>query len=103
MVNDDIAMMAFSNGDFTGTPESQLVFIGILVGGLLKLLYTLNSALPWYALVLVIIQILSGAVLLTVIFGFLKGQINRPFLCVIGLVTLITPALVLDLSFSTTA
>ena len=103
MVNDDIAMMAFSNGDFTGTPESQLVFIGILVGGLLKLLYTLNSALPWYALVFVFIQIFSGAVLLTVLFKFLKGQINRPFLCVVGLVSLITPALVLDLSFSTTA
>lgn len=103
MVNDDIAMMSFSNGDFTGTPESQLVFIGILVGGLLKLLYTLNSALPWYALVFVFIQIFSGAVLLTVLFKFLKGQINRPFLCVVGLVALITPVLVLDLSFSTTA
>ena len=103
MVNDDIAMMSFANGDFTGTPESQLVFIGILIGGLLKLLYTLNSALPWYALVLVFIQIFSGATLLTILHKFLKGWRNRPFVCVASLVALITPTLVLDLSFSTTA
>lgn len=103
MVNDDIAMMSFANGDFTGTPESQLVFIGILIGGLLKLLYTLNSALPWYALVLVSIQIFSGAVLLTILRKFQRGSINRPFVCVASLVALVTPTLVLDLSFSTTA
>jgi hypothetical protein len=103
MVNDDIAMMSFANGDFTGTPESQLVFIGILIGGLLKLLYTLNSALPWYALVLVFIQIFSGSVLLTVLFKFMKGSISRTFICVVSLVALITPTLVLDVSFSTTA
>ena len=103
MVNDDIAMMSFASGDFTGTPESQLVFIGILIGGLLKLLYTLNSALPWYALVLVFIQIFSGATLLTILHKFLKGWRNRPFVCVASLVALITPTLVLDLSFSTTA
>jgi hypothetical protein len=103
MVNDDIAMMSFANGDFTGTPESQLVFIGILIGGLLKLLYTLNSALPWYALILVFIQIFSGSVLLTVLFKFMKGSISRTFICVVSLVALITPTLVLDVSFSTTA
>jgi hypothetical protein len=103
MVNDDIAMLSFANGDFTGTPESQLVFIGILIGGLLKLLYTLNSALPWYALVLVFIQIFSGSVLLTVLFKFMKGSISRTFICVVSLVALITPTLVLDVSFSTTA
>ena len=103
MVNDDIAMMSFANGDFTGTPESQLVFIGILIGGLLKLLYTLSSALPWYALVLVFTQIFSGAILLTILYKFLRGLNNRPLICVVSLVALITPTLVLDLSFSTTA
>jgi hypothetical protein len=103
MVNDDIAMMSFSNGDFTGTPESQLIFIGFFVGGLLKLLYTFSSTLPWYALLFVLLQIFSGSVLLTVLYKFLKGRKNRAFICVIGLVALITPVLVLDLSFSTTA
>jgi hypothetical protein len=103
MVNDDIAMMSFSNGDFTGTPESQLVFIGFFVGGLLKLLYSFSSTLPWYALLFVLLQILSGSVLLTVWYKILKGRINRSFLSVAGLVALVTPVLVLDLSFSTTA
>jgi hypothetical protein len=103
MVNDDIAMMSFSNGDFTGTPESQLVFIGFFVGSLLKLLYTLSPGLPWYAMFFVILQIISGSVLLTVLYKFLRGSVNRPFICIVGLIALISPVLVLDLSFSTTA
>lgn len=43
MVNDDVAMMSFANGDFTGKPEFQLVFIGALMGVVLKTLYTLQE------------------------------------------------------------
>ena len=103
MVNDDIVMMAFANGDFTGNPEFQLVFIGVFIGVLLKFLYSLTPSLPWYALGFVFIQIFAGSVLLTAAFNFLKGQMNRTFIAFIGLITVLTPALVLDLSFSTTA
>lgn len=103
MANDDILMMAFSNGDFTGSPEAQLVFIGPLIGGLLKLLYTVNSTLPWYALLFVFIQIFSGSLLLTVVFNFKRAQSNRTFVAFAGLIMVLTPSLVLELSFSTTA
>ena len=103
MVNDDIAMMAFANGDFTGQPEFQLVFIGALIGSILKFLYTSSSALPWYSILFVLIQILSGSMLLTVVFNFLRKQLNRSFIAYIGLIAVFTPALVLNLSFSTTA
>jgi hypothetical protein len=103
MVNDDIAMMAFSNGDFTGQPESQLVFIGSLIGELLQLLYGIYSTFPWYPFLFVVIQTLATATLATAFYKFANQRITTEFVATVSIIILLTPVLVLDISFSTTA
>ena len=103
MVNDDIAMMAFSNGDFTGQSESQLVFIGAAIGVFLKFLYDFNSSMPWYPLVLVAIQILASATIVTAFYKFSEKRITKELAAVIAIIISLMPVLVLDISFSTTA
>jgi hypothetical protein len=103
MVNDDVAMMSFANGDFTGKPEFQLVFIGALIGLILKTLYTLHGNLPWYPIVLATMQILSSTLLILVICKASKFRLTREVICSLALVILYMPVLLLDISFSTTA
>lgn len=103
MVNDDIAMMAFSNGDFTGKPESQLVFIGTMIGWILQRLHNFNSSVPWYPLLMVSIQIFASAIITTAFFKFSNRRVTRELLATIAIIILVMPVLVLDISFSTTA
>lgn len=103
MVNDDVVMMSFANGDFTGKPEWQLVFIGALTGVILKALYHVSQNMPWYALFLVFVQILSGTVFLITLFKFFSRKLSKQLIATVGLILIFTPILVLDLTFSTTA
>ena len=103
MVNDDVAMMSFANGDFTGKPEFQLVFIGALMGVVLKTLYTLQGNLPWYPIVLATMQILSSTLLILVICKATKFRLTREIVCSLALIIIYMPVLLLDISFSTTA
>lgn len=61
--NDDVMMLLFASGKYSGTPESHLVFINYLYGLFLKLLYTRNDGLEWYSILFAIINILSITVI----------------------------------------
>ena len=50
--NDDFYLNQIVSGEFTGTPQAHLLHIGYLTGLLLKGLYTVLPALPWYGLLL---------------------------------------------------
>lgn len=62
-VNDDILMSHFVDGSMA-VKQSRMVFINVIVGTLLKGLYTLIPAAPWYAL-LQYAMILSGFTAMT--------------------------------------
>ena len=62
--NDDIIMLLFASGQYTGTPEFRLVFINSIFGFLLSGLYSITRGIEWYSLLFSIFQILSLSVIL---------------------------------------
>ena len=61
--NDDVMMLLFASGKYTGTPEENLVFINFLYGEILKLLYTWNNQIEWYAVLFAGFHIISLSVI----------------------------------------
>lgn len=48
--NDDVGMMMIAAGIFDNIPDGRLIFINVLIGWPIAVLYRLFHALPWYAL-----------------------------------------------------
>lgn len=46
--NDDVGMMFIANGTYYGNPSEHLVFTKVIIGLVLKLLYTVMPGIPWY-------------------------------------------------------
>ena len=61
--NDDVMMCMIANGTYSGTPDYHLVYINVIYGWLLTLLYRLTTAIEWYTLSFAILHILSMSVL----------------------------------------
>lgn len=61
--NDDVAMAMIANGSYAGVPDGHLVFINILYGWVIAALYSWTTAIEWYTLAFVVLQILSMSVL----------------------------------------
>lgn len=57
--NDDVMMKLIANGYLTGEPESHLVFINVIIGSLLKILYTSISNIEWYSLIQTVLFVLA--------------------------------------------
>ena len=61
--NDDVMMAMISNGSYSGTPDCHLVYINVIYGWVLNLLYGLTRAIEWYTLSFAVLHILSMSVL----------------------------------------
>ena len=61
--NDDVMMCMIANGSYSGIPDFHLVYINVLYGYMLTLLYSITTALEWYTLSFAVIHILSMSVL----------------------------------------
>lgn len=61
--NDDIVMLLFASGKYTGTPEPYLVFINYIYGLFLSFLYTLTGKIEWYTILFAIIHVFSLTVI----------------------------------------
>ena len=61
--NDDMLMMLFVSGIYTGEPSEYIVFQNIIVGQFLKQLYLLNDTVNWYVVFLTTVQLASFAAL----------------------------------------
>ena len=61
--NDDIMMCMIANGTYSGAPDFHLVYINVLYGWVLSLLYGLTNAIEWYTLSFAVLQIVSMSVL----------------------------------------
>ena len=61
--NDDIVMAMIANGSYSGVPDFHLVYINVIYGYVLTLLYGLTQAIEWYTLSFAVLHILSMSVL----------------------------------------
>lgn len=61
--NDDVMMAMIANGTYSGVPDCHLVYINVLYGWFLTLLYRLTTAIEWYTLSFAVLHILSMSVL----------------------------------------
>jgi len=50
--NDDVLIRSIASGNLGGAPDPHLVFINVVVGGPLSLLYRVAPFVPWYAVML---------------------------------------------------
>ena len=57
--NDDIFMCLIANGNYSGTPDSHLVFQNALWGWFVSSLYQLTDDVEWYSVLFTIIHVLS--------------------------------------------
>ena len=62
--NDDVMMAMIANGSYSGTPDCHLVYINVIYGWVLTLLYGLTRAIEWYTLSFAVLHVLSGTQLL---------------------------------------
>ena len=57
--NDDALMASISSGQYGGTPSEYLVFTNIIIGLLLKALYTITPDVYWYPIYLILCHFCS--------------------------------------------
>ena len=63
MTGDDYLLNYIANGSYGMAGSSHLVFIRVLYGVLLKVLYTLTTAVNWYLVMLILLLIVSFTVI----------------------------------------
>ncbi len=78
--NDDSSIVAIASGGFTGSPYAGNGYTSYLYGALLAGLYTLWAALPWHALILLLLIFLSLAAVLKSLLALCQVHSLRPAL-----------------------
>lgn len=61
--NDDVMMAMIANGSYSGSPDFHLVYINVLYGFVLTLLYGITTAVEWYTVAFAALHVLSMSVL----------------------------------------
>lgn len=100
--NDDAWMLLLASGQYTGQPESNLVFIGIPIGLFISSLYGHFPGLEWYTMTLIAIQVVSLTTLATLVAKDWKDQTVLRVLY-LGLLVVFQSFLLIKLQFTTTA
>ena len=57
--NDDIMMAMIANGSYSGMPDYHLVYINVIYGYVLTLLYGWTSGIEWYTISFMVLHVLS--------------------------------------------
>lgn len=70
--NDDTAMMAIASGTIDGRPDEHLVYTNVIIGLLLKNLYTLIPEINWYVGYLLATLTICGVTLLNLILYYFQ-------------------------------
>lgn len=65
--NDDIAMMTFASGLYSGAPSEYLIYINVLMGMLMKFLYINFPQLNWYPILFYLFHFASMVAILYVV------------------------------------
>jgi hypothetical protein len=74
--NDDFAMMFIANGYYYGNPSEHLIFTNIIIGLILKFLYTVIPTISWYPIYLYFFHLISCSLLFTTILSVKKNIIH---------------------------
>ena len=61
--NDDVMMCMIANGTYSGTPDFHLVYINVLYGWILTLLYGLTQTIEWYTFSFAALHVVSMSVI----------------------------------------
>ena len=99
--NDDVMMLLFSSGSYTGHPENVLVFINYIYGSVLQVFYSVLPNYEWYTLFFLFFHVISVSVLS---YEILRNQTNKITKVVLMLILyLFEVRLLFQLQFTTTA
>ena len=99
--NDDISMMEIASGNFHGGPNEFLIFINIIIGNLMKYLYTVMPLYNWYVILLYMIQFIAMVI---VFYIFLKHSSTAyNYLLYIAFFIIMLMPFIALLQFTTTA
>ncbi len=100
--NDDVMMAMIANGSYSGTPDFHLVYINVIYGWFLTLLYGLTTAVEWYTVSFAVLHILSMSVVSYCILTTANRAWWEKILWLIALYVL-WARIIVDLQFTTTA
>jgi hypothetical protein len=103
MVNDDAAMSALASGDYTGHPSAHLVFVSAFLGLILAGLHNIAQPVPWYAYMLIAIDVCSISCLIAVAYARRNQLRERGQIAVVVLIGVFLPILLLRPTFTVTA
>ena len=103
MVNDDAVMAAFASGDYTGHPSAHLVFVSAFLGLILSGLHSIARPVPWFAYMLISIDVCSVACLVAIAYVRRRQLPARGQIAVVVLVAVVLPVLLLRPTFTVVA
>ncbi len=100
--NDDVAMSMIASGTgIAGRPDEHLIFTNVLIGLVLKQLYTQMPSIPWYGISLLAVHFLSHV---AVLYALLKWRYRRAVVfCDLILFATMGVQLLTRLQFTSTA
>jgi hypothetical protein len=99
--NDDVSMMSIASGYFLEEPNEFLIFINIIIGKLMKYLYTIMPIYNWYVILFYSLQFFSMVVIFYVVLKH-RGVVYNYLLYIAFFIFMVIPFLAL-LQFTTTA
>jgi len=99
--NDDYAMMSIASGLIDGNPDAHLMFTNILIGTVLKFLYSFTTSVDWYGLYLILVLLVSAFALLKILIDLFRGTISRPIALLIFFIFM--PRLIFSFNFTSVA
>lgn len=77
LFNDDIVMRNIVSGYYTGTPDSHAIFVMYPISFLLKLLYSVTVNIPWYGLLMVLLNTMCLYLVTRRVASFFDGIVKR--------------------------
>ena len=74
--NDDVVMLLLASGNYTGSYESNLIFINPIYGSMVAMLYSFFKGVEWYTLLFVFFHFIAFSV---VVYKLISIRLNKVF------------------------
>ena len=103
LTNDDTAVEAVINGDFTGKRSSALVIVPAIFGHILRVFYFLIPHLNWYAISLYTLQIVAWSVIAAMAFTLQRRPPLAERIVVGAIASAVLPWMILRIGYTPTS
>ncbi len=100
--NDDVAMQGVVDGG-NGVPLPHLIFSNVVIGLMLKSLYSAAGGFPWYGLYLYLLHFAALVALLYAVLSDRRGPIRLRLLALAGVLAIFHLQMWMQLQFTSTA